>query len=133
MTSDCSTARRIGCWLIPALALLAATAAPAAAVPWQLEPVGASEGVRELHDLSFDSQGRALLSWDAELLGNVPPVFGGLATRDPAGGWGRPPNLGGVDPASAQVHVLADQRTLLIAREGGPAAPGRRRLVAAAG
>jgi hypothetical protein len=105
----------------------------AAAVPWQIEPIGASEGVHELHDLSFDAQGRALLSWDADLLGNVPPVFGGLATRDPAGGWQRPPNLAGVDPATAQVHVLSAGGTLLVAREGGAAGPGRRRLVVAAG
>src|SRR5215213_10293606 len=117
MTFDRSTARRIRCRLLPALALLAAAAPPAAAAgPWQIEPIGASEGVRELHELSFDGQGRALLSWDADLLGHVPPVFGGLATRDPAGGWQRPPNLAGVDPASAQVHVLSEGRTLLVAR-----------------
>jgi len=134
MNSDSSSVRRIGHWLLPALALLAACAAPAAAAEqWQIEPIGASEGVRELHDLSFDAQGRALLSWNANLIGYVPPLFGGLATRDPAGGWQRPPNLAGVDPATAQVHLLSDGGTLLVAREGGAAGPGRRRLVAAAG
>ena len=136
MTFESLSVRRTARRLAPALAMLAAAAAPAApaaAEPWQIEPIGASEGVRELHELSFDGEGRALLSWDADLLGHAPQVFGGLATRDPAGGWQRPPNLAGVDPATAQVHVLSEGRTLLVAREGGPAGPGRRRLVVAAG
>ena len=107
--------------------------APAASAQWVLEPIGASEGVRELHDLAFDAQGRGLLSWDADLQGHVPPVFGGLAARDPAGGWQRPPNLGGVDPATAQIHLWSSQRALLVAREGSPEGPGNRRLVVADG
>ena len=126
-----SRARR---WLVPvAVAAALSAAAPAAAEPWLLEPIGASEGVRELHDLTFDADGRALLSWDAELTGHVPPVFGGLATRDPAGGWVRPPNLVGVDPPTAEIHLHSQGRALLVAREGGPAGPGRRRIVVADG
>jgi len=113
--------------------LVVALAAPAANAQWTVEPIGASEGVHELHDLAFDAQGRGLLSWDANLPGHVPPVFGGLAARDPAGGWQRPPDLAGVDPATAQVHLWSVQRALLVAREGSPAGPGRRRLVVADG
>ena len=107
--------------------------APAAGAQWAVEPISASEGVRELHDLGFDASGRALLSWDAVLPGNVPPVFGGLAARDPAGGWQRPPHLAGVDPVTAQIHLWSGQRALLVAREGSPAGPGNRRLVVADG
>jgi hypothetical protein len=116
-----------------ALALVAALPAPAAAEPWIVEPIGASEGVRELHDLSFDAQGRGLLSWDASLLGHVPQLFGGLAARDPAGGWLRPPDLAGVDARTAEIHLYSQQRALLVAREGSPSGPGRRRLVVADG
>jgi hypothetical protein len=122
--------RRLG----PLSAVLAlAHAAPAAAAPWTLEAIGASEGVHELHDLGFDEQGHALLSWDAALQGHVPPVFGGLALRDPAGGWQRPPDLAGVDPVTAQIHLYSGQRALLVAREGGVSGPGRRRLLVADG
>jgi hypothetical protein len=114
-------------------ASLALASAPAASAQWVLEPIGASEGVRELHDLGFDAQGRALLSWDAALAGRVPAVFGGLAARDPAGGWQRPPDLAGIDPVTAQIHLWSQQRALLVAREGSPAGPGRRRLVVADG
>jgi hypothetical protein len=120
-------------WLALAWAMLALALAPAARAQWALEPIGASEGVRQLHDLDFDTQGRALLSWDATLAGHAPPVFGGLAARDPAGGWQRPPDLAGVDPATAQIHLWSSQRALLVAREGGAAGPGRRRLVVADG
>lgn len=125
--------RRAGLWLIAAWTVLALVLAPAAAAQWVIESIGASEGVRELHDLAFDAQGRALLSWDASLAGHVPPVFGGLAARDPAGGWQRPPDLAGVDPATAQIHLWSRQRALLVAREGSPAGPGNRRLVVADG
>jgi hypothetical protein len=130
-----SSPRRVRRWLVavPALCALMSATAPAAQAQWLIEPIGASEGVRELHDLSFDAQGRGLLSWDASLQGNVPPQFGALAARDPAGGWLRPPNIAGVDPVSAQVHLDAQGRALLVAREGSPAGPGRRRLVAADG
>ena len=112
---------------------LALGLAPPASAQWVLEPIGASEGVRELHDLAFDAQGRGVLSWDASLQGHVPPVFGGLAARDPAGGWQRPPNLAGVDPVTAQIHLWSSERALLVAREGSPEGPGRRRLVVADG
>ena len=127
--------RRARRWLagVSALCALTAATAPAAQAQWLIEPIAASEGVAELHDLSFDAQGRGLLSWDASLLGHVPEVFAPLAVRDPAGGWLRPPDVAGVDPVSAQIHVYGLQRTLLVAREGGPAGPGRRRLVAADG
>ncbi|MEY2514843.1 MAG: hypothetical protein QOJ89_2201 [bacterium] len=137
MNPETRSPHRARRWLagVPALLALAlASAATAtAAGPWLIEPIGASEGVSELHDLAFDAQGRGLLSWDASLQGHVPPVFGALAVRDAAGGWLRPPDVAGVDPVSAQVHVWGQQRTLLVAREGGPAGPGRRRLVAADG
>lgn len=135
MTRTSPSFRRAARWLVPAAsALLAlAPAAAAAAAPWLLEPIGASEGVHELHDLSFDDTGRALLSWDAALQGHVPPVFAGLATRDPAGGWQRPPDVAGVDPATAQIHLWSGQRTLLVAREGGVTGPGKRGLVVADG
>ena len=119
--------------LAPAWIVLGLALAPAASAQWVIEPIGASEGVRELHDLGFDAQGRALLSWDASLPGHVPPVFGALAARDPAGGWSRPPDLAGVDPTTAQIHMWSQQRALLVAREGSPAGPGRRRLVVADG
>jgi hypothetical protein len=126
--------RRPGLGLVPLWAALAVVLAPSAArAQWVLEPIGASEGVSQLYDLAFDAQGRALLSWDASLAGHVPQVFGGLATRDPAGGWGRPPDLAGVDPTTAQIHLWSQTRALLVAREGSPAGPGRRRLLVADG
>jgi hypothetical protein len=131
MNRESSPRRRIqaGRWLIPAAIVLALAAAPpAAADVWQIEPIGASEGVYSLHDLDFDSQGRGLLSWAGALQGRVPPIFGGLALRDPAGGWTRPPDLGGLEPVSAQVHLFSDQRALLVARAGT-----RRRVVVADG
>jgi hypothetical protein len=119
--------------MLAALVLLGvAGAAPAAAAPWKLEPIEGSEGVVELQDLAFDAQGRALLSWNGALRTHVPPLFGGLATRDPAGGWHRPPGLDGIQPASAQIHVAAAARTLLVAREG-PTMANLRRLVFAEG
>jgi hypothetical protein len=131
VTDPPSRARR---WLVPvALVLALGASTPAAAEPWLLEPIGASEGVRELHDLDFDADGRGLLSWEAELAGHVPPVFGGLAARDPAGGWVRPPNLAGVDAVAAQIHLHSQGRALLVGREGGAAGPGRRRIVVADG
>ena len=121
--------RQAPLWAVLALCLLP----PAAQAQWVLEPIGASEGVRQLHDLGFDAQGRGLLSWDAALDGHVPRIFGGLAARDPAGGWLRPPDLAGVDPVTAQVHLWSQERALLVGREGGAAGPGRRRLVVADG
>ncbi|MBA3746567.1 MAG: hypothetical protein H0W96_03630, partial [Solirubrobacterales bacterium] len=76
-TSFLRDARRC---LVPAVvSLVLAPAVCAAAGPWTVEPIRGSEGVRDLHDLSFDAAGRALLGWDAELIGRVPPTFGGLA------------------------------------------------------
>jgi hypothetical protein len=118
--------------LFGAVLAFALTPAPADA-QWVLEPIGASEGIRELHDLGFDAQGRGLLSWDAALDGHAPRLFGGLASRDPAGGWQRPPDLAGVDAATAQIHLWSRERALLVGREGGAAGPGRRRLVVADG
>ncbi|HEX4345801.1 MAG TPA: hypothetical protein VHZ31_09580 [Solirubrobacteraceae bacterium] len=130
-TSHLAAVRR---WLVPVVALLALThTATAAAAGWQIEPIGASEGVHELHDLAFDGHGRALLSWDAALQGHVPPTFAGLATRDPAGGWQRPPDLAGVDPASAQVHVFSGQQALLVGRQGGAGGSADRGVVVADG
>lgn len=124
-----SDARR----LLAALMLLGAVAAgaPAQAATWKLEPIAGSEGVAELHDLAFDAQGRALLSWNGALSAHEPPLFGGLATRDPGGGWQRPPDLAGVQPASAQVHV-GKASALLVAREANTDA-NLRRLVFADG
>ena len=120
--------------LLPALAVaaLAPAASPALAASWRLEPIGASEGVAGLHDLGFDSQGRGLLSWSAALQGHDPPIFGGLASRDPAGGWQRPPDLAGIEPQSAQIHLYAQSRALLVAREVRSDS-SRRRLVVAEG
>ncbi len=132
MNAMSSPFRRPGFWQVPLWAVLALTA-PAASAQWLLEPIGASEGVRQLHDVSFNGQGRALLSWDAALDGHTPRIFGGLAVRDPAGGWLRPPDLAGVDPVTAQIHRWSQDRTLLVAREGSPAGPGRRRLLVADG
>jgi hypothetical protein len=129
-TSLCRTWRR----LAPLTALLAlAFAAPDAAAQWRIEPIAASEGVAQLQDLAFDGQGRGVLSWQALLQGRVPPAFGGLALRDPAGGWQRPPDLSRIDPATTQLHLYGTDRALLVAREGGAAGPGKRRLVASDG
>ena len=123
-------------WLAPVLLVVGLASPPAATAGWRLEPIGGSEGVLGLHDLAFDTQGRGLLSWDAALRGRVPPAFGGLATRDAAGGWQRPPDVAGVEPQSAQIHLYGQQRALLVGRESQDgAAPGvsRRRLMAADG
>ena len=119
--------------LLAALVLLGAVAvAPAQAASWKLEPIAVSGGVAELQDLAFDAEGRALLSWAGEARGRVTPLFGGLATRDPAGGWQRPPDLVAVQPATSDVHMLAVGRTLLVAREASTPA-NLRRLVFADG
>jgi hypothetical protein len=130
MNREFSLCRRLRRWLLPVALSLAPVllASPAEAEVWQLEPIGASEGVYSLHDLAFDGQGRGVLSWAGALQGRVPPVFGGLALRDPAGGWTRPPDLADVDPASAQVRLFGQQSALLVARSGT-----RRRVVVADG
>ena len=120
-------------WLATALALLGAVAAaPAHAAPWRLEPIAASEGVVGLQDLAFDAQGRALLSWNGALRGRVPPLFGGVASRDPSGGWQRAPDLDGVQPADARIHLYGTTRAMLVAREAR-SDTSRRRLVIADG
>ena len=125
-----SHARRL---LAALVVLVAVGVAPAQAATWRLEPIEDSKGVVELQELAFDAEGRAPLSWSGVLRGRVPPLFAGLATRDPAGGWQRPPDLDdAVQPATAHVHVAAPTRTLLVAREGSTAA-NLRRLVYAEG
>ncbi|HWC28204.1 MAG TPA: hypothetical protein VG474_16560 [Solirubrobacteraceae bacterium] len=120
-------------WLAPALALVAAaTAAPASAAGWRLEPIAASTGVVELHDLDFDAHGNALLSWSGSSRDRVAPLLGAVALRDPAGGWLRSPDLAGVQAAGARIHMVGAARTLLVAREEETRA-NRRRLVVAEG
>ena len=120
--------------LAPAFVLLAlalaCAAAPAAGAAWRLEPIAGSEGVAELHDLAFDAQGRGLLSWDGAQGDGLPPA-GAVAMRLPSGGWQRPPDVGGVRPADAQIHAAA-VRPLLVGREGATPA-NLRRLVFADG
>lgn len=120
-------------WPAPALTLLALTVAaanaPAAGAAWRLEPIAGSEGVVDLHDLAFDGQGRGLLTWSAALRSRTPAIFGGVAARDPAGGWHGQPDLAGVHPANAQVHV-GTTRTLLVARQGRTDANLRRLVFA---
>jgi hypothetical protein len=121
--------------LLAALVLLgvfAAAAVPARAATWKLEPIAGSEGVAELQDLAFAADGRALLGWSAGLLGRDPPAFGGLATRAPAGGWQRPPDLDAIAPATAQLHLSETARALVVAREA-PTPANLRRLVFADG
>lgn len=115
-------------WLAPALVLLGAAAAPPASAAWRMETIAGSDGVVALNDLAFDAQGRGLLSWSAAVAG-PPDAVGAVAVREPGGGWQRPPDLAGVQPADAQVHAgLA--RPLLVAREGSTAANLRRLVVA---
>ena len=123
------TALRLAC----AVALLAfAAAAPAAAdaADWRLEPIAASTGVAELHDIAFDSRGHALLSWNGAQRDHVPPVFGALATRDASGAWQRPADLRGIVPATMQVHLFGSVSALLVAREARSATSKRRLIVA---
>jgi hypothetical protein len=118
-------------WPLPALAALAlAPATPACAAAWRLEPIAASEGVAGLHDLSFDDDGRGLLSWSGALRGRTPPIFGGLASRDPADGWQRPPDLAGVEPQNAEIHLYGQSRALLVGRELRSSSSKRRLVVA---
>ncbi len=119
-------------WLPAALVLALLAAVPAQAAPWKLEPIEASGGVSELQDLAFDAQGRALLSWSGALPGRTPPLFGGLATRNPLGTWQRAADLDTIQPATARVYVVAMTNTLLVAREGSTDA-NLRRLVFADG
>ncbi|MEA2234614.1 MAG: hypothetical protein QOD83_4430 [Solirubrobacteraceae bacterium] len=124
-------------WLAPALLVLGLVSpAAATAAAWRLEPIAGSEGVQALHDLAFDAQGRGLLSWDAALRGRIPTAFGGLASRDPAGGWQRAPDIAGVQPESARIHLYGAEHAMLIGREsedGAVAGVARRRLVTADG
>ena len=127
------TARR----LVSAAALLVLVVvgpAPAygAGAPWRLEAIASSTGVAELHALQFDAQGDGLLSWYGAQQGHQPPIFGGLATRDAAGSWLRPPDLVGVDPDNAQIHLYGTTHALLVAREAATST-SRRRLVVADG
>ena len=126
------TARRLAS--SPALLVLAAAClAPApASAAWRFEPIGAATGVAELHEVAFDTRGQGLLSWTAAQSGHAPPVFGALATRDPAGAWQRPPDLGGIQPATMQIHLSGATSALLVAREA-PSAANRRRLIAGEG
>ena len=62
----------------------------------------------------------------------MPPVFGGLATRDPDGGWQRPIDLRGVQPATMQIHLSGATNALLVAREAR-SATSRRRLIVGEG
>jgi hypothetical protein len=110
-----------------------ATPAIAPAASWRLEPIGASEGVAGLHDLSFDATGRGLLDWSGALAGREPPIFGGVAVRDPAGGWLRPPDLAGVEPQTARIHLYGESRALLVAREAVTDTSTRRLVVAEGG
>jgi hypothetical protein len=137
MRRTTSSSRLTGRRLAPALTAVAgagalAAAGPSPAASWRLEPIGASEGVAGLHELAFDSQGHALLSWSGYLQGRTPPAFGGLASRDPAGGWLRPPDLAGVEPQSAQIHLYGQSRALLVGRQE-PSSTSRRSLVVAEG
>jgi hypothetical protein len=118
-------------WLLPVLVPLAlAAGTPALAAAWRLEPIEASEGVAGLHDLSFDDEGHGLLSWNGALQGRTPPIFGGLASRDPADGWQRPPDLAGVEPQNAEIHLYGGSRALLVAREIRSSSSKRRLVVA---
>lgn len=135
MRRTTSSFRSIKRRLVPALiavALMPALAQTATAASWRLEPINASEGVAGLHDLSFDAQGHGLLSWSGSLKGHTPAVFGGLASRDPAGGWLRPPDLAGVEPQTAQIHLYADSRALLVGRQAR-SSTNKRSLVVAEG
>jgi hypothetical protein len=130
ITSRCSARR-----LAPALALLAIAApaaTPAQAASWRLEPIAASTGVAELHELAFDARGHALLSWNGAEPSHDPPVFLGLATRDTNGTWGRPTDLRGIVPTNAQVHLSGTVNALLVAREA-TSATSTRRLITASG
>ncbi|MEA2131827.1 MAG: hypothetical protein QOJ85_4718 [Solirubrobacteraceae bacterium] len=134
MRRTTSSFRREKRWLAPALLTVALVpATPAAAAKWRLEPISASEGVAGLHDLSFDSQGHALLSWAGALQGREPPIFGGLASRDPGGGWQRPPDLADVEPQTARIHLYGESRALLVARQARTTTSKRSLVIAEGG
>ncbi len=130
MSQTALTLRLLARWLASAAALLALGAAPASAATWRLETIPDSANVAELHDLAFDAQGHGLLSWNAAQRDRVPPVFGGLATRDPAGGWQRPTDLRGIQPTTMQIHLSGAANALLVAREARAAGSQRRMIVA---
>lgn len=109
-----------------ALLALAVAAAPADASGWRLEPIAASTGVAELHELAFDRRGNALLSWNGAERNHVPPVFGGVARRDRAQGWRRPADLAGIQPSTMKIHLFGSASALLVAREAQSASPQRR-------
>jgi hypothetical protein len=128
-------AARRSAWVRALLAAVTAAAiAPAAAhaAAWRLEPIPASTGVAELHELAFDAQGHGLLSWNGAQREHTPPVFGGLATRDPAGGWQRPTDLAGILPETMQIRLFGATSALLVAREA-PSAVSKRRLITGEG
>lgn len=110
--------------------VLAVGAARADAADWRLEPIAAATGVAELHDLAFDSRGHGLLSWHGAQRDREPPVFGGLAIRDPTGAWQRPTDLRGIQPAAMQVHLFGSVSAVLVAREARSATDKRRLIVA---
>ena len=118
------TSRLTARWLACAVALSAAAPAAASAADWRLEPIGASEGVPKLHDLVFDAQGRALLSWDGAR-GPRPAGLRRAGHARPGGRLARPPDLAAIVPATAQIHLSGAVSALLVAREAASA--GRRR------
>ncbi|HEV2777344.1 MAG TPA: hypothetical protein VGV90_17275 [Solirubrobacteraceae bacterium] len=133
MSDAPSTFRLTARWTACAVALVALAApAGAHAATWRLEPIAASTGVAELHDIDFDGRGHGLLSWNGAHRDHVPPVFGGLATRDATGAWQRPTDLRGIQPATMQVHLFGSVSALLVAREAR-SATGKRRLITAEG
>jgi hypothetical protein len=83
-------------------------------------------------DVATDAEGYGLLSWSGALRGHTPPFFAGLASRDPADGWQRPPDLAGVEPQSAEIQLYGQSRALLVGREL-QSSSSRRRLVVAEG
>jgi len=125
------TLRLTARWLAWSVAPLA-LAAPAGAATWRLETIPDSTGVAELHELAFDARGHGLLSWNGAHRERTPPVFGGLAARDPAGGWQAPTALRGIQPATMQIHLSGSVNALLVAREAR-SATSRRRLITAEG
>ena len=132
MTPVTISPSRVRRWLVPvALALaLSAAAQAAAAEPWLLEPIGASEGVHELHDLGFDADGRALLSWDARARRARPAGLRRARRARPRRRLGAPPEPRGRGRRErADPPALAGPRAARRprGRSGGPGTPPDRR------
>src|SRR4051794_18144182 len=103
--------------LLPLAATLAVVPPTAASAAWRAEDVPGTTGALSVRSLGVDPQGRALTVFEGFLQERSPQRFTGTATRAPAGGWTRGPDVAGMGWGSAQALLYGQTRVLLVARQ----------------